>query len=90
MDIIFSAISIVFIALVLAAALTFGFVILLWIVALGIGFALFIFLRDVFRRWLFVHSHQPAKSPRPEPKVIEAEYIEISENITEIPDDKIR
>ena len=82
MYILFSAVSIIFIGLIIAAALTFGFVILLWIFVALMVFTILTFLRDLWRRWWFVHNNAPPKQnpPQKAPQIIEAEYTDISDH----------
>lgn len=89
MDFIFSAVSAVFIGLIIAAALAFGFVILVWVMVFGAAVAIALYLRTLLRRWWFLHNNPTPKTPpRRTAKVIEADYVEISDSITDIEERK--
>jgi|GEM_PF-4566546 len=85
MDILFSAISVIFIALIVAAAVTFGFIILVWVMVAAFVFSLLMYVRTMWRRWRFVHGNAPPKQPRSRqaPKIIDAEYTDVSD-ITDV------
>ena len=74
MEFIASFFSVVFVGLILVSALAFGFVILAWVVAGAVAFGVYLYLRELFRRWSFLRS-----SRMQPPQVIEAEYKDISE-----------
>ena len=75
MEFIFSLFSVVFIALIVGCALFFGFVILMWVMAGAVAFAVFIYLREVVRRWMFLRNATPRSSD-----IIEVEYTDITDN----------
>jgi hypothetical protein len=79
MDIIFSVLSAIFIALVLAAAVTFGFIILVWIIAAALALAVLVSLRNLWRRWWFLHNSAPPRPSR-RPDVIEGDYKDITDD----------
>jgi membrane protein implicated in regulation of membrane protease activity len=71
MDIVLSLFSIIFIAMLLTVAVTFGFAILTFFVAIALVTALLITGREVWRRWRFVRN---ANQPQERTHVIEGEY----------------
>ncbi len=73
MDFLLSALTVLFVALLLAAAVTFGFVLLVWFLAVAFVIAAGVLIREWWRRWRFVRNAEQ----RP-PKVIDAEYKDIT------------
>ena len=82
MDIIFTIAGVIFIALMLTAALTFGFALISFFVAVTCVTAFLIAMREFFRRWRFV---QQAESHRTAEKMIEGEYKDITQHHKEKP-----
>jgi len=66
----------IFVALILAAALTFGFMLFAWFLALAAIISACVLLRQWWRRWWFVHS---ATREERSSKVIEVDYRDISD-----------
>jgi hypothetical protein len=76
MDFLFSALAVLFVALLVAAAVTFGFVLLVWFVALAVLIGASVFLREWWRRWYFLRHAAPREESS---QVIEAEYKDITD-----------
>jgi hypothetical protein len=68
-----------FVALVLFAAVTFGFMLLAWFVAFAIAISLLVVLRGWIRRWWFLYVSRDRNYSQKPPKVIDAEYRDISD-----------
>ena len=74
MDAITSILTVVFVAILLTVALTFGFVLMAFILSVALVTALLMALRGWWYRWRFVRG----ATQREENKVIEVEYRDIS------------
>lgn len=77
MDFLASLVTIIVVALVLAAAITFGLILLAWIVGIGVAVAIAIMLRNAWYRWRHgppQHIHTESHSD-----IIEVEYQDISD-----------
>lgn len=74
MDFILSAVSFIFLGLIVVAAFTIGFSLLLWFTALGVIISLVIIGRQYLRRWRFLRNHQEST------KIIEGTYKEITDH----------
>jgi hypothetical protein len=75
MEVLFTILTVIFVALILAAALTIGFSLLVWCIITAIAVSMFLMLRERWRRFMFVR-----RSARPEStKVIEGEYKDITD-----------
>ena len=78
MDFIFSFFSVLFITLVIGCALAFGFVILMWIMGVAVVFAIFLYGRELLRRWIFLHNASAHPNDRP-PEIIDGDYQDITD-----------
>ena len=76
MEFLLSLFTVLFVALILATALTFGFALLLWIMVAAAVLTVAIFLRQLFLRWKFVRGATPTP-----PDVIEGEWRDISDRL---------
>lgn len=74
MEFIFSAISFVFLGLIVVAAFTIGFTLLLWFTALGVLISIVIIVRSRWLRWQFMRNN------RENNKIIEGVFKEIHDN----------
>ena len=75
MEFLSSALFVLFLALMIAAAVTFGFALLVWFVAVAMLLGTAMLLRQWWWRWRFLRS---ARKQEP-PGVIEGEYKDISD-----------
>lgn len=71
MDFILSAISFVFIGLIVAAALTVGLSLLVWFSLMGMVIFIYFLCRQYYLRWKFLRQHRE--------DVIEGVYIDVSD-----------
>ncbi|MFW0777045.1 MAG: hypothetical protein ACN2B6_04935 [Rickettsiales bacterium] len=71
MDIIGSIISIIFIGILVAVAVTFGFALLGFVLAVAFVTLLLVYLKSVWYRWRFVKNARPEQT---DDTVIEADY----------------
>jgi len=76
MELIATVFSVLFIGLILATALTFSVALLIWFIGIAVLITVVVLLRDVFRRWRFIHN---ASRPDKPPRIIEGDYKDISE-----------
>lgn len=74
MDFLVTVLAVLFVALLVGAAVTFGFVLFVWFVALALVIAVSMLLRDWWRRWYFLRH----AAPRDDSQVIEGEYKDIT------------
>jgi len=72
MELLISILTMIFIALVVGTALTFGVALLLWFLAMAALISAYMILRNALRRWRFIRNSAP-------PNVIEGDYRDISE-----------
>lgn len=72
MEFLLSVLSVLFIALILATALTFGFALFIWFAIAAAIVSVMMVIRELWRRWWFIHHASPP------PDVIDAEYKDIS------------
>jgi membrane protein implicated in regulation of membrane protease activity len=75
MDFILTVITFIFVALILALAVTVGFWLLMWCIAVGLLFTIIIKLRQQWLRWRFVKNAEPAT-----PDVIEGVFRDITDH----------
>ena len=73
MDILLSVLTVMFIALLLGVAVTFGLVLVVWFAGLAVAVAAVVFIRQAWYRWRFLRSGK-----MPPTDVIEGEYKDIS------------
>ncbi len=73
MDFVLSAITFIFVALILALAITIGFSLLLWFLAFGIMFSIILIIRQRWARWQFLRENDPDNG------IIEGSYTEITD-----------
>lgn len=76
MDAFFSILGIIFVTLLIAAALTFGITIILFFLGVAFLTAFLIMLREYWYRWRFVH--RASKHEKEAQGVIEADYTDIT------------
>ncbi|MCE2926411.1 MAG: hypothetical protein LW823_02015 [Rickettsiales bacterium] len=76
MDIIGTLLSIVFISILIALAVTFGFAMLLFILAVAVVTAVLVLLRNGFTRWRFIKS--VSRQEQSSIKVIDGDYKDIT------------
>ena len=72
MDILFSAVSIIFIAIMIAVAVTFGFALLGFVLAVGLVTILLVYLKGLWHRWRFVQN-ATYREPKDD-TIIEVDY----------------
>lgn len=75
MDFLLSFLTVVFVALLIAAALTFGFVLIVWFAAAATLIALYVLIRQWWERWRFLRAN---KGQGDQTNVIDVHYTEIS------------
>jgi len=73
MEVILSAISFVFVGLIVVAAFTIGFSLLLWFTMLGILISCIFLARQYWLRWKFLRNNKA------DTKIIEGVYTEITD-----------
>jgi hypothetical protein len=74
MDILAAFLIASFVALLLAAAVTFGFALMTVCLIIAMTTTVLVLLREAWRRWRFLHNARNA----PPPRVIEGDYKDIS------------
>lgn len=74
METVFTIITVIFVALILAAAFTIGVSLLIWTIITAILLAAFYMLRERWRRFIFVYRARP-----PANNIIEGEYRDITD-----------
>jgi len=77
METVFSILTVIFIAILLTTALTFGFTILVFFLSVALLTAVLIFLRGLWFRWLFLRS--ASQQERQAINIIETEYTDITD-----------
>lgn len=76
METIITILTVVLVAMLVAATLTFGFALLIWFVLFAAIVTFFVMVRQLWYRWRFLHTS--GHDPEPEIKIIEVEYEDLS------------
>ncbi len=76
MDAVTSILTVIFVAILLTVAVTFGFMLLAFILGVALVTAVLIYLREWWYRWRFLRG--ASRHERQEDKIIEVEYEDIT------------
>ena len=67
-----------FVALILATAVTFGFALIIWFAIAGVTLAILFLLREWWRRWMFLRRGKMQEHDAQNVRIIEVDYEDIS------------